>query len=78
MPDQKPGEAQYPPTPEGDYRTAADAIRKDLENSLNPRDRMYVARHLADLAIRMTAAQRGAGLTAVAPPKEANEQEASQ
>lgn len=75
MPDQKPGEVQYPPTPEGDYRKAADTLRAAIDDPVFVGDKSQRqslqanhARQLADLAIRMTAAQNGAGLAAIEPP----------
>lgn len=81
MPDQQPDAAptQYPPTPEGDYRKAADEIRAKLDstedNTTNAAWRIATARRLADLAIRMTAAQHGAGLAAVEPQSDEQPQQ---
>ena len=70
-------EQQYPATPEGDYRRAADEIRQLLDASdpnSNTGWRRGLARDLADMAIRWTAAQRGA---AAAPddPTDSDERE---
>ncbi len=70
MPDQPPTDEQYPATPEGDYRKAADTIRAAIDREPKRDVRASLARVLGDLAIRMTAAQNGAGLAAVAPPKQ--------
>ena len=70
MPDQPPTDEQYPATPEGDYRKAADTLRTVIDRNPNRDDRASLARVLGDLAIPMTAAQNGAGLAAVAPPKQ--------
>lgn len=75
---ESPEAAPHPATPEGDYRTAADAIRAELASVQSPSRRSYLVRQLADMAIRMTAARSGAGLAAVAPPAETDAQEASQ
>ena len=56
-------EQEYPATPGGDYRRAADEIRQLLDASdpnSNTGWRRGLARDLADMAIRWTATQRGA------------------
>lgn len=76
MPDQLPEDKQYPHTIEGGYRKAADLLRAELDRSSSSADSILGAKMLAELAIQMTAAQNGAGLTAVEPTR--YEQGASQ
>lgn len=68
MPDQRSEDAQYPLTPEGDYRKAADTLRAAIDAHTTHNKKTPYARVLADMAIRMTAAQNGAGVAAVEPP----------
>ena len=71
MTDQPPEDAQHPRTAEGDYRKAADILRAVIDaapGDENTSWRTSMAFRLADMAIRMTAAQNGAGLAAVEPP----------
>lgn len=69
--EQTAGPTQYPATPEGDYRKAADALREQLDTApgsfANAGYRMGLAKSLAEIAIRMIAAQHGAGIADVPP-----------
>ena len=70
-------EPQYAATAQGDYRKAADEIRKVIDQFSEDENRQYRLSHaykLAELAIRMTAAQHGTGLAAVDMPQPAQEQ----
>ena len=58
---------EYPATAEGDYRRAADEIRAQLDKPdgtehITSKIRRQLARALADMAIRWTAAQHGAAV----------------
>ena len=73
MTDQPHKDVQHPRTAEGDYRKAVDIVRAAIDAAPGDESaswRTNMAFRLADMAIRMTAAQNGAGLAAVEPPSD--------